>query len=398
MKLGMFDPAEIVSYAQIPFSVNNSEKHNELSLKTALNSMTLIKNNGVLPINTNNIKKIAVVGPNADNKNALLGNYHGTPSKPVTFINGLNDYIGKRAEITYSKGVDLVKDGADGLNLLSDSIIKDVKRADLAIFSGGLDATREGEEMPGGINVDGFYNGDRTRIEMPEIQQNAIKAMIDTGTPVVLVLMAGSSIAFNGLEKELEAILMAWYPGQRGGNAIASVLFGDYNPGGKLPVTFYSSTSELPDFKDYNMSSGNGFTYRYYKGKALYPFGHGLSYTKFKYSKLKVNKIRLTEKEKLKISFTIKNIGNYNGDEVVQVYIKNLNSEFQMPIKQLRSFERISLNKKDEKIIEFEFIPIKDLRYYNSTKQKYMVEKGSFEIQIGSSSEDIRLKKIIYVD
>ncbi|MDB4133718.1 glycoside hydrolase family 3 C-terminal domain-containing protein [Flavobacteriaceae bacterium] len=398
MKLGMFDPAEIVSYAQIPFDINNSQKHDELSLKTAQSSMTLLKNNGVLPIDINKINKIAVVGPNADNINALLGNYHGTPSNPVTFINGLNDYIGKRSEITYSKGVDLVKDGSDGLNLLSDSIIKDVKRADLAVFVGGLDATWEGEEMPGGINVDGFYNGDRTRIEMPEIQQNAIKAMIDTGTPVILVLMAGSSIALNGLEKELEAILMAWYPGQRGGNAIASVLFGDYNPGGKLPVTFYRSTSELPDFKDYNMSSGNGFTYRYYKGKALYPFGHGLSYTKFKYSKLKVNKIRLTEKEKFKISFTIKNIGNYNGDEVVQVYIKDLNSEFQMPIKQLRSFERISLNKKDEKIIEFEFTPIKDLRYYNSTKQKYMVEKGSFEIQVGSSSEDIRLKKIIYVD
>ena len=398
MKLGMFDPAEIVSYAQISFDINNSQKHDELSLKTAQSSMTLLKNNGVLPIDINKINKIAVVGPNADNINALLGNYHGTPSSPVTFINGLNDYVGKRAEITYSKGVDLVKDGARGSNLLSDSIIEDVKKADLAIFVGGLDATWEGEEMPGGINVDGFYNGDRTRIEMPEIQQKAIKAMIDTGTPVVLVLMAGSSIALSGLEKELDAILMAWYPGQRGGDATTSVLFGDYNPGGKLPVTFYSSTSELPDFKDYNMSSGNGFTYRYYKGKALYPFGHGLSYTKFKYSKLKVNKIRLTEKEKFKISFTIKNIGNYNGDEVVQVYIKDLNSEFQMPIKQLRNFERISLNKKDEKIIEFEFIPIKDLRYYNSTKQKYMVEKGSFEIQVGSSSEDIRLKKIIYVD
>ena len=316
MKLGMFDPAEIVSYAQIPFDINNSQKHDELSLKTAQSSMTLLKNNGVLPIDINKINKIAVVGPNADNINALLGNYHGTPSSPVTFINGLNDYVGKRAEITYSKGVDLVKDGARGSNLLSDSIIEDVKKADLAIFVGGLDATWEGEEMPGGINVDGFYNGDRTRIEMPEIQQKAIKAMIDTGTPVVLVLMAGSSIALSGLEKELDAILMAWYPGQRGGDAIASVLFGDYNPGGKLPVTFYSSTSELPDFKDYNMSSGNGFTYRYYKGKALYPFGHGLSYTKFKYSKLKVNKIRLTEKEKFKISFTIKNIGNYNGDEL----------------------------------------------------------------------------------
>ena len=398
MKLGMFDPAEIVSYAQIPFDINNSQKHDELSLKTALSSMTLLKNNGVLPIDINKINKIAVVGPNADNINALLGNYHGTPSSPVTFINGLNDYVGKRAEITYSKGVDLVKDGARGSNLLSDSIIKDVKRADLAVFVGGLDATWEGEEMPGGINVDGFYNGDRTRIEMPEIQQKAIKAMIDTGTPVVLVLMAGSSIALNGLEKELEAILMAWYPGQRGGDATTSVLFGDYNPAGKLPVTFYSSTSELADFKDYNMHSGKGFTYRYYKGEALYPFGHGLSYTNFKYSNLKANKTNINEKENFKISFNVKNIGDYDGDEVVQVYIKDLKSKLKMPIKQLRNFKRVSLNKGDEKIVEFEFKPIEDFNYYNSTEQKYMVDKGSFEIQVGSSSQDIRLKKIIYID
>jgi len=398
MKLGMFDPAEIVSYAQIPFDINNSKKHDELSLKTAMSSMTLLKNNGVLPIDINKINKIAVVGPNADNINALLGNYHGTPSNPVTFINGLNNYIGKRAEITYSKGVDLVKDGADGLNLLSDSIIKDVKKADLAIFVGGLDATWEGEEMPGGINIDGFYNGDRTRIEMPEIQQKAIKAMIKTGTPVVLVLMAGSSIALSGLEKELEAILMAWYPGQRGGDAITSVLFGDYNPSGKLPVTFYSSTSELPDFKDYNMQAGKGFTYRYYKGEALYPFGHGLSYTNFKYSRLKTDKTTVNEKENFKISFNIKNIGDYDGDEVVQVYIKDLKSKLKMPIKQLRNFKRVSLNKGDEKIVEFEFKPIEDFNYYNSTEQKYMVDKGSFEIQVGSSSQDIRLKKIIYVD
>jgi beta-glucosidase len=398
MKLGMFDPAEIVSYAQIPYDNNNSQKHDELSLKTALGSMTLLKNNGALPIDINNIKKIAVVGPNANNINALLGNYHGTPSNPVTFINGLNDYVGKRARITYSKGVDLVKNGADGLNFLSTSIIKDVNRADLAIFVGGLDATWEGEEMPGGINVDGFYNGDRTRIELPEIQQNAIKTMIDTGTPVVLVLMAGSSIALSGLEKELEAVLMAWYPGQRGGNAITSVLFGDYNPGGKLPVTFYSSTSELADFKDYNMQAGKGFTYRYYKGEALYPFGHGLSYTNFKYSKLTTDKTNINEKETFKISFNVKNIGDYDGDEVVQVYIKDLESKLKMPIKQLRSFKRVSLNKGDEKIVEFEFKPIEDFSYYNSTEEKYMVDKGSFEIQVGSSSQDIRLKKIIYVD
>ena len=398
MKLGMFDPAEIVSYAQIPFDINNSQKHDELSLKTALNSITLLKNNGLLPINTNKINKIAVIGPNADNINALLGNYHGTPSNPVTLIKGLNDFVGNRAEITYSKGVDLVKNGADGLNLLNNSVLNDVKKADLAIFVGGLDATWEGEEMPGGINVDGFYNGDRTKIELPEIQQKAIKDMIQTGTPVVLVLMAGSSIALNGLEKELEAILMAWYPGQRGGNAVSSVLFGDYNPGGKLPVTFYSSTSELPDFKDYNMQAGKGFTYRYYKGEALYPFGHGLSYTTFKYSKLKSNKTNINEKENFKISFNIKNNGDYDGDEVVQVYIKDLKSKLKMPIKQLRGFKRISLNKGDEKIIEFEFNPVNDLRYYDPVKQKYMVDKGSFEIQVGSSSQDIRLKKIIYVD
>ena len=397
MKLGMFDPAKIVPYAQIPFDINNSKKHDELSLKTALNSMTLLKNDGVLPINTNITKRIAVVGPNADNINALLGNYHGTPSNPVTLINGLNSYVGKKSEITYSKGVDLVKNGDESLTILNDSIIDDVKRADLAIFVGGLDATWEGEEMPGGINVDGFYNGDRTRIELPEIQQNAIKKMIDTGTPVVLVLMAGSSIALNGLEEELEAILMAWYPGQRGGDAIANVLFGEYNPGGKLPVTFYKSTSDLPDFKDYNMRSGNGFTYRYFKGDVLYPFGHGLSYTEFKYSNLKVNKIRISDKENFRISFKIKNTGFYDGDEVVQVYIKDVSSPVHMPIKQLRGFQRVSLDKGGEKIIEFEFNAINDLRHYSTSKQKYIVENGDFEIHIGSSSQDIRLKGIINV-
>ena len=397
MKLGMFDPAKIVSYAQIPFDINNSKKHDELSLKTALNSMTLLKNEGALPININIINKIAVVGPNADNINALLGNYHGTPSNPITLINGLNSYVGKRPEITYSKGVDLVKNGVESLNMLDDSVLDDVKKADLAIFVGGLDATWEGEEMPGGINVNGFYNGDRTKIELPEIQQEAIRSMIKTGTPVVLVLMAGSSIALNGLEKELGAILMAWYPGQRGGDAIASVLFGDYNPGGKLPVTFYSSTSELPDFKDYNMRAGKGFTYRYYNGLALYPFGHGLSYSDFEYSKLKINKRSIDETETFKISFMVKNIGEFDGDEVVQVYIKDLESDIHMPIKQLREFKRVAINKSNKILLEFEFSAIEDLRYYNPLEQKYMVEQGAFEIQIGSSSQDIRLKGIINV-
>ena len=397
MKLGMFDPPKVVPYAQIPYEINNSKKHDELSLKTALSSMALLKNEGVLPINLDIVKQITIVGPNADNINSLLGNYHGTPSNPVTTLKGIKNYLSPNTQITYYKGVDLVNVGENSINILDDSILDDVKKSDLAIFIGGLDATWEGEEMPGGINVEGFYNGDRTTIELPKIQQNAIKKMMETGTPVVLVLMAGSSIALNGLEEELEAILMAWYPGQRGGDAIASVLFGEYNPGGKLPVTFYKSTSDLPDFKDYNMRAGNGFTYRYFKGDALYPFGHGLSYTEFKYSNLKVNKTRISDKENFKISFKIKNTGFYDGDEVVQVYIKDVSSPIHMPIKQLRGFQRVSLDKGGEKIIEFEFNAINDLRHYSTSKQKYIVETGDFEIHIGSSSKDIRLKGIINV-
>ncbi|MGY8919559.1 MAG: glycoside hydrolase family 3 C-terminal domain-containing protein, partial [Flavobacteriales bacterium] len=398
MKLGMFDPPKVVPYAQIPFEINNSKKHDELSLKTALSSMTLLKNEGVLPINLDIVKQITIVGPNADNINSLLGNYHGKPSDPVTALKGINNYLSPNTQITYYKGVDLVNDGENSINILDDSTLDDVKKSDLAIFIGGLDATWEGEEMPGGINVEGFYNGDRTSIELPKIQQNAIKSMVDTGTPVVLVLMAGSSIALNGLEKDLEAILMAWYPGQRGGDAIAKVLLGDYNPSGKLPITFYKSTSELPDFKDYNMRSGDGFTYRYYAGQALYPFGHGLSYSNFEYSNLKIDKDIINNYENFKVSFKIKNVGIYNGDEVVQVYIKDLKSNIKMPIKQLRKFKRISLNKDSEQSITFEFNAIKDLRYYDPIQKKYMVESGDFEIQIGSSSKDIRLTCVINVN
>ena len=169
--------------------------------------------------------------------------------------------------------------------------------------------------------------------------------MIKTGTPVVFVLLAGSAISFNGLEQELEGILAAWYPGQRGGDAIADVLFGNYNPAGRLPVTFYSSTSELPNFEDYNMRAGNGFTYRYYNGNAMYPFGHGLSYTKFKYSDLTINKTILNNSDEVFVTVTVENIGELDGEEVVQLYVKDTESTTWMPHKQLRGFKRILLKK-----------------------------------------------------
>ena len=401
MKLGMFDPTELVPYAQIPFELNNSRAHDDMALKMAHKSMTLLKNNGILPLNKNLIKKIAVIGPNADNINALRGNYYGSASNPVTIINGIKAKAGTEIEVVYHKGVSLVTSQNKDSLVLSKEILKNIETADVALFVGGLDATWEGEEsneMRAHNGEDGFLGGDRTKIELPEVQLNALKAMTKTGTPVVFVLLAGSAVSFNGLEQELEGLLAAWYPGQRGGDAVADVLFGEYNPAGRLPVTFYSSTDELAGFEDYNMRAGKGFTYRYYNGEALYPFGHGMSYTKFKYSDMTIDKTNIVKSDEILVSVKVKNSGVFDGEEVVQLYIKDVESTTWMPLKQLREFKRISLKKGEQKTVEFKLKAIEDLRHYDATRQSYVVEPGDFEIQIGSSSKDIRLKKIIQVE
>ena len=400
MKLGMFDPIELVDYAKIPFETNNSKAHNEKALKMAQKSMTLLKNNGILPLNKSSIKKIVVIGPNANNLSALRGNYYGSASNPITIINGIKAQAGSDIDIVFHKGVPLVTSQDNEPQVLSKEILKDIETADVAVFVGGLDASWEGEEsneMREKNGVDGFYAGDRTKIELPEIQLNALKSIKKTGTPLIFILLAGSAISLNGLEQELDAFLAAWYPGQRGGDAVADVLFGKYNPAGRLPVTFYSSTNELADFEDYNMRAGKGFTYRYYKGEALYPFGHGISYTTFKYSDMIIDKTMIVDTDDILVSVKVKNSGDLDGEEVVQLYVKDVESTTWMPIKQLREFRRISLKKGEEKTVEFKLSPIKDMRYYDALKQNYAVEPGEFEIQIGSSSRDIRLKKIIEV-
>ena len=400
MKLGMFDPIELVDYAKIPFETNNSKAHNEKALKMAQKSMTLLKNNGILPLNKSSIKKIVVIGPNANNLSALRGNYYGSASNPITIINGIKAQAGSDIDIVFHKGVPLVTSQDNEPQVLSKEILKDIETADVAVFVGGLDASWEGEEsneMREKNGVDGFHAGDRTKIELPEIQLNALKSIKKMGTPLIFILLAGSAISLNGLEQELDAFLAAWYPGQRGGDAVADVLFGKYNPAGRLPVTFYSSTNELADFEDYNMRAGKGFTYRYYKGEALYPFGHGISYTTFKYSDMIIDKTMIVDTDDILVSVKVKNSGDLDGEEVVQLYVKDVESTTWMPIKQLREFRRISLKKGEEKTVEFKLSPIKDMRYYDALKQNYAVEPGEFEIQIGSSSRDIRLKKIIEV-
>ncbi|MCL3782203.1 glycoside hydrolase family 3 protein [Prolixibacteraceae bacterium JC049] len=562
MKLGMFDPDEMVPFASTPFEVNDSKANNEMALEMAQKTMTLLKNDGILPLNKKKIRRIAVVGPNANSVPALYANYSGVASHPITVIDGIRKAVGKKAKVTFSEGVPLVIDEnklkdfkvieskflsttnekgkkvaglkgeyfankklegksklsrideevnfkwsgsptdtevaqgilskAEGLprdnfsvrwsgkllaprtgkyklglvsddgcriylngekiaddwtdhapaailadvelqkgktydikvefyestggaqsmlvwkvpgeekkveeTILTKETLANVKKADVAVFVGGLDATWEGEEMGGRVNIDGFYKGDRTKIELPAKQIEAIKAMKATGTPVVLVLMAGSAISFDGLEKELDAIVLAWYPGQRGGDAVADVLFGDYNPAGRLPVTYYNSTDDLADFSDYNMRAGKGFTYRYHKGDVLYPFGHGLSYTNFEYSAIKTSQKEVCDEGNVTVSVTVKNSGQYDGEEVVQLYIRDIKSDKWMPIKQLRRFERIALKKGESKTLEFKLDIAKDFRYYDPVYQRYMVEPGQFEIQVGTSSQDIRLKETLTVE
>lgn len=269
------------------------------------------------------------------------------------------------------------------------SIAESVKHADAIVFVGGLSARIEGEELTR-VKMPGFHAGDRTRIDLPEVQQKMIKALKDTGKPIVLVICSGSSIALPWESENLDGILAAWYPGQQGGNAVADVLFGDYNPAGRLPLTFYSSVYDLPDFEDYNMNNGKGRTYRYYKGKPVYPFGYGLSYTTFKYSKGKLRK----SKGRLSLEVTIHNTGIHSGDEVAQVYIRNLQDP-EGPIKSLRGFKRVNILKGESRRINID-LPDAAFEFFNPDTEKVEVKSGTYEILYGSSSDDRDLQKLTY--
>jgi len=550
MRLGMFDPPEQVRWAQIPYSVNQSPEHDALARRTARESLVLLKNDGVLPLARDKIKRIAVVGPTADDTMALLGNYYGTPAAPVTILQGIRE-AAPQAEVLYSRGADLVEgrddpaatpliepqylrpsansperglrgeyfrnrelsgtpalvrvdpqigfnwdrgsptdnllargeagpdeavpadnfsirwsgqllpptsgryrieaaanDGVrlylDGKLLLdhwqdSDRLRADgvdvqlqagraydirleyyeaerdagvrlawrqpdakppleealdaARRADVVVFVGGLTGDVEGEEMK--VNYPGFAGGDRTDTRLPKPQRELLEALQATGKPVVAVLTAGSALAIDWAQQHLPAILLAWYPGQRGGSAVADVLFGDANPGGRLPVTFYKADEQLPAFDDYAMA---GRTYRYFGGQPLYPFGHGLSYTRFDYSGLKLDRDKAGSKDRVQVSLKVKNSGARAGDEVVQLYLRQLDPKRPRASKELRGFQRVQLQPGEERELSFGFVPEADLRYYDEAQHAYAVDPGRYEVQLGASSADIRLRQRITVE
>jgi len=548
-RLGMFDPPEQVTWAQIPYSANQAPEHDQLALRAAQSSMVLLKNDGLLPL-ARDLDSIAVIGPTADEVMSLLGNYYGTPSAPVTVLQGIREVAGRETTILYSRGADLVdgreepraapaiepaylrpsadaterglkgeyfrgrevEGGAvltrtdpqvafrwdrgaptdylvargelpveqglagdgfsvrwtgqllppvsgryelhvaadDGFRLFIDGepliehwdlssrtrnvsaaidleagraydlkleyfeeirdaeirlawrlpgakapfdeALEAARKADVVVFVGGLTGDVEGEEMD--VNYPGFAGGDRTDLRLPSSQRELLRALAETGKPVVLVLTAGSAMAVDWADENLPAILMAWYPGQRGGDAVADVLFGEANPAGRLPVTFYSESEALPPFDDYDM---DGRTYRYFTGNALYPFGHGLSYTDFEYSGLQLDRTRGGADDELRVSLEVKNTGKLPGDEVVQLYLRPTDPERPRAVKELRGMERITLQPDATTSVSFALVPSRDLRHYDADRDAYAVDPGTYEVQLGASSTDIRLTKTFTV-
>jgi beta-glucosidase len=258
------------------------------------------------------------------------------------------------------------------------------KTADVIIYVGGLSPSLEGEDMP--VNFDGFAGGDRTRIELPAPQTEFLKALHAIGKPVIFVNCSGSAVAMPWEAKNLPAILQAWYPGESGGRAVAEVLFGDINPAGRLPITFYSATEELPAFEDYSMANR---TYRYFKGTPEYAFGHGLSFTHFKYGNAKLNLNRVSAGATLKLSFTITNIGSRDGDEVPQVYFHHQNSKPSDAKEALCGFARVHLAKSETQTVSLE-IPLERLRSWSTSQKRYVIEPGAYELLLGSASDDIQ--------
>jgi beta-glucosidase len=279
-----------------------------------------------------------------------------------------------------------------GAKPIFEEALEIAKAAEVIVFVGGLTGDVEGEEMR--VDYAGFAGGDRTDLRLPSSQRKLLEALQATGKPVVLVLTTGSALAVDWAKANLPAILVAWYPGQRGGTAVADVLFGDVNPSGRLPITFYKETEKLPPFDDYSME---GRTYRYFSGEALYPFGHGLSYTRFEYSDLRLDRERAAADGTISASISVKNSGARAGDEIVQLYLRALDATAARAKQDLRGVQRISLAAGESRRVTFTIRPANDLRRFDTNKRDYVVDPGRYEARIGSSSADIRQTRVFQI-
>jgi beta-glucosidase len=375
-RLGMFDPPEEVAYTRLPMTVVDSAEHRQMALEAARQSIVLLKNeNNLLPLDRDAYSRIAVIGPNAYDSDVLLGNYNGTPSYSVTPLAGIRAKVMNQVEVVYARGCPVAGEDRSGYG----EALAVAEKADLVIFVGGLSQWLEGEEGQHESVPEGQQSqGDRAEIELPPVQEELLKQLAALGQPLVLVLLNGGALAMPWSDENIPAIIEAWYPGEESGTALADVLFGDYNPAGRLPVTFYRSTDDLPPFEDYAMQNR---TYRYFEDEVLYPFGHGLSYSTFAYANLRLNADTITPDDSLHVEVEVQNTGQRAGDEVVQLYISDVDASVPVPIRQLHGFVRIHLSPGEKQTVAFD-VAADALAIIDEDGQR-VVEAGEFLLSVG---------------
>ncbi|HEY5585841.1 MAG TPA: glycoside hydrolase family 3 C-terminal domain-containing protein [Ruminiclostridium sp.] len=389
MRLGMFDNPDLVSYTKIPYILNDCAEHNIFSLEVAKRSLVLLKNeNNILPLNKEKINTIAIIGPNADSRDALQGNYYGTASRYKTVIEGFFQTVNKNTRVMYAQGCHLHSDRVERHGEPNDRIAEAIsvaESADVVVMCVGYDARIEGEEG----YVSDEVRGDKQNLDLPGEQQKLLEAVYKTGKPIVLVVLTGGPLALTWADEHIPAIIQAWYPGALGGEAVASMILGEYSPSGKLPVTVYKSDEELPDFADYSMKNR---TYRYMTTEPLYPFGFGLSYTKFEYSELSLSSGSIITGDSIKCTAKVENIGQYDSVEIVQLYLKRMGAGADAAIWQLWGCEALHLATGEVKDVDF-LITARQMA--SITEEGICVlEAGQLKVFVGGSQPDERSYKL----
>lgn len=355
----------------IPDSALCSEEHRLQSLDIARKSLVLLKNDGILPLAPDT--KVALVGPNAADSVMMWGNYEGTPLRTITLLDALQARI---LDLKYLRGCPHAAE-LDTVAVDVAAVVAELEGYETVIFAGGITPRLEGEQMDD-VDIPGFLGGDRTSIELPAIQKELVKALADAGKKVIFVNFSGSAIAFKDEDQVCSAIVQAWYPGQEGGTAVADLIYGGFNPSGRLPLTFYADDSQVKDFNDYDME---GRTYRYFRGEPLYPFGHGLSYTSFKYGRPRVKKMADGSKA---LVVRVKNKGRVDGDEIVQLYVSRPD-DAEGPVKALRGMKRVFLKaRKAAKVV----IPIDEgtFNWWDPEAGRVVFRPGEYVLHVGGTS------------
>jgi beta-glucosidase len=384
MKLGFYNDPSTSRYAAFGEDSVANEYHKMLARRAAQQSMVLLKNDkNILPLDKSKYGAIAVVGPNAASMDALVANYHGVSDKTVNFVEGITSAVGAGTRVEYDLGCDFSDTTHFGGVWMAGN-------ADITIAVIGLSPVYEGEEGDAFLSQSG---GDRNSLSLPASQIAYIKALRKANKqPIIAVVCAGSDVDITSIEPFVDAIVYAWYPGEQGGNAFADILFGKVSPSGRLPLTFYQSLNDLPQYSDYNMK---GRTYRYFDGQIQYAFGFGLSYTSFAYTWDRRPVAVSSVKDTVTFSVVVKNEGKMDGDEVVQAYIKYPNIE-RMPLKELKGFKRVFVTSGGKKTIQFK-IPASELQKWDLNEHRWKLYSGDYTIVVGSSSQDVKLKSTIEV-